>query len=128
MVHNKSFLLTVISKRPKLKDIPEAQNILMRFLAVPEGFDFLTEREKVPGMSSDESEKPDSINSNCWLNNNVKLWLDSDCKIYAEKVEEKISMALCRLENSSVSSDDRPDMLRGVVPIPIQVKMNMYSL
>lgn len=100
----------------------------MRFLAVPEGFDFLTEREKVPGMSSDESEKPDSINSNCWLNNNVKLWLDSDCKIYAEKVEEKISMALCRLENSSVSSDDRPDMLRGVVPIPIQVKMNMYSL
>ena len=109
VVHNKDYLRMVVAKRPKLQHVPEAHRILMRFLAIPEGFAYLNEQSS--------SSKP-SINTNqesSWLDQNVLLWQDAGSKNYANEVEEKMSLAL------SGGKDDRATNLRGLVPIPIQV-------
>ena len=107
VVHNRDSLRIVVMKRPKLHDVPEAQRILSRFLAIPEGFAYLSEQ---PKPSADKGQEKAS-----WLDRNVLLWQESSSKSYANEVEEKLSLAL------GAGKDDNTNILRGLVPIPIQV-------
>ena len=114
VVHNREYLRIVVLKRPKLHDVPEAQRILSRFLAIPEGFAYLSEQQR---SSTDKGQEKPS-----WLDRNVLLWQEANSKRYANEVEEKLSLAL------GTGKDENSTILRGLVPIPIQVLEALLSL
>jgi hypothetical protein len=98
-VHNKQNLKTVIGKRPQLMNDPYAQNILLRFLAIPEGIEYLTEKD--------------------WLDTNVVLWQEKNSTDYVVAAEEKISLALSKRCSRSID-DELPEIFRNSSPIPIR--------
>ena len=112
VVHNKEHLRIVVSKKPDLQDEPLAQRILLRFLAIPEGIEFLSQQRL--------SKSGDALS---WLDRNVLLWQESESRRYTEDVEERISVALSRVGKS----EGNADICKGIVPIPIQVNLKLIK-
>jgi hypothetical protein len=73
-IQNRNSLKTIVSKRPKIIDEPVAQDLLIRFLAVPEGIDYVNEKG--------------------WLDQAFKEWQERKATQYVSDVEERISLAL----------------------------------
>lgn len=94
-IHSKSSLRMIIAKRPRLMAEPSAQHMLLRFLSVPEGINYLIEKN--------------------WLDAALNQWHASKCKEYVLDVEEKVSSAL-----SKPGIELLPDLLRLIEPIPIR--------
>lgn len=85
-IHNKSHLKDIISKRPKILQESMAQELLVRFAAIPEGIEFLAQKD--------------------WLETALQNWQANKCSEYVYRVEEKISVALqtSNASNASISS------------------------
>eukprot|EP01039_Chlorochromonas_danica_P002589 gene2589-2831_t len=94
-IHSKSSLRLVIGKRPALLNDPDAQHILLRFLSVPEGIRYLTEKN--------------------WLDGAFAEWSSSKCKDYVAEVEDRLSTALIRPPSELLSN-----LSALVSPIPIR--------
>lgn len=98
LVHSKSSLRVILAKRPRaLVSEPALQDTLVRFLAIPEGVQFLKE------------------NGN-WLETAMNSWASVKCKEYVHNVEEKLGIAICR--PSSLMRDEMINRL--VEPIPVK--------
>lgn len=82
-IHNKSHLKDIISKRPKILHEPLAQELLVRFAAIPEGIEFLAQKD--------------------WLEGALTNWQTVKCSEYVYKVEEKISVAFQTAASSHAS-------------------------
>lgn len=93
-VHSKPILRSIIAKKPKILDEPNAQNVLIRFLSVPEGIEYLSESS--------------------WLEEALEDWKTKKCKEYAESVEERISLVF-----TEGNGRQFPRYCRMVEPIPI---------
>lgn len=92
---NKAHLRAIISKRPQLTGEPLFQNVLIRFLSIPEGIMFLCQDD--------------------WLENTIQSWRTTESIEYACSVEDKISTAF----NTNVLTAQW-DMLDMILPIPLQ--------
>jgi hypothetical protein len=100
------FLQAIIRARPQLvqlaKTLPNAMNLLIRFLALPEGLAFLSQDLD-------------------WVNPSLKSWRSTKHVQYVGRVEDKLRRGLLR--NSSQFSGEQlgyPQML----PIPVRVPAN----
>ncbi len=98
-VQNKAHLRAiVVSKRPRtlnILDEPLAQSLLVRFLSIPEGIEFASQKD--------------------WLNNTLAAWRATRCAEYVYEAEEKISLCF-----NKFAGRHRPEALKSVVPIPIE--------
>ena len=97
-IHNKLYLKNIVSKKPKIINEPKCQELLIRFLAIPEGIEYLSD--------------------NGWLEKTLTLWQGKGCADYVDNVEEKISVALSKVDSPL---DDSSDLMKVVSPIPIQI-------
>ena len=99
-IHNKSHLRDIISKRPKILQEPMAQDLLIRFACIPEGIEFLAQKD--------------------WLENSLANWQSNKCSEYVYKVEEKISVAFQSFNSSSSGAVPKRKEGGAASPIPIQ--------
>eukprot|EP01038_Epipyxis_sp_PR26KG_P005836 gene5836-8052_t len=112
-IHNKSYLLLIIVKRPKITDEPLAQGLLTRFCSIPEGIVYLNQRG--------------------WLGASLDEWKKRKCDEYAINVEESISMAFSMASTDGVAAVNKngggiigenytnsSTVIKIISPIPVQ--------
>ena len=93
-IQNRNSLRMIVSKRPKIIDEPVAQDILVRFLAIPEGIDYLNEKG--------------------WMDRAFTDWHEHKCAQYVLDIEERISLALM----ASLAARKGTQSVKGVLYTP----------
>lgn len=116
-VHDKSNLRAIIAKRPKLLDAPQAQKLLVRFLCIPEGIEYLSTDKNGERVTKDGSSEPTS-----WLSEELDSWRDRKNVEYVAEVDRSLTLAFAQCDNKIdvVTSDPVVQDAQGLDPIPIQ--------
>jgi hypothetical protein len=115
--HDKSNLRAIIAKRPKLLDNPQAQKILLRFLCIAEGIEYLSTDKNGERTFKEGSEEPNS-----WLADELDAWKKSKCVEYVAEVDQLLTLAFAECDNKvdSITCDPVAQSAQGLEPIPIQ--------
>lgn len=116
-VHDKSNLRAIIAKRPKLLGNPDVQKILLRFLSIAEGIEYLSFDKNGERTFKEGSEEPNS-----WLSDELEAWRTKKCMDYVTEVDQLLTLAFARCDKKidNVSSDPVLQGLQGLEPIPLQ--------
>ena len=101
-VHDKSNLRAIISKRPKILDEPNAQRVLLRFLCIAEGIEYLTSADAAKGGEVSFKEDPLGGNNNkkseerTWLSDELESWKGKKCSEYVDDVDKVLTLAFAQ--------------------------------
>jgi hypothetical protein len=116
-VHDKSNLRAIIAKRPKLLDNPGVQRVLLRFLCVAEGIEYLSFDKNGERTFKEGGEEPNS-----WLSDELEAWKSTKCQEYVSEVDKALTLAFAQCDNrvDKICSDPVAQGAQGLEPIPLQ--------